>query len=208
MKITNLTSQVRNPDRVNVYIDGKYLFSLDISQIVDFKVKVGQEIDQPTLDFYKTESEFGKLYSRALEYSLTRPHSKQELKNYLFKKTLSTIDKKGKKIEGYSKSVSDRVFERLIEKGYLDDYKFAQYWIENRNLRKGISSRKLIFELKSKGINSNIINELLDEFRDDKDEIQKIIIKKQNKYDHEKMFAYLIRQGFSYDDVKQALKEY
>lgn len=208
MKITNLTSQVRNPDRVNVYIDGKYLFSLDISQIVDFKVKVGQEIDQPTLDFYKTESEFGKLYSRALEYSLTRPHSKQELKNYLFKKTLSKIDKKGKKIEGYSKSVSDRVFERLIEKGYLDDYKFAQYWIENRNLRKGISSRKLIFELKSKGINSNIINELLDGFRDDKDEIQKIIIKKQNKYDHEKMFAYLIRQGFSYDDVKQALKEY
>ena len=48
-KITDLKQGVRNPDRVNVYVDSKFSFSLDISQVVDFGIKVGLEISDSDL---------------------------------------------------------------------------------------------------------------------------------------------------------------
>ena len=67
MKVTSLSSQVRNPDRVNVSIDGKYRFSLDVSQITDLNVRVGRELENDEEAELEIESQFGKLYARALE---------------------------------------------------------------------------------------------------------------------------------------------
>ena len=42
LKITDLKAGVKNPNRVNVYVDGDYAFSLDVAQVVDLGVKVGR----------------------------------------------------------------------------------------------------------------------------------------------------------------------
>ena len=99
--------------------------------------------------------------------------------------------------------------QRLIEKGYVDDFKFAKFWIENRNQRKGSSIKKLKSELFSKGVSSEIIEQVLaSSKRNDSEEIQKIIAKKAKKYaDEKKLVAYLARQGFSYDEIKKALSK-
>ena len=91
----------------------------------------------------------------------------------------------------------------------MDDQKFAYYWVENRSLKKGISRRKLISELKNKGIDNLIIEQILSESeRNDITEIKKIIDKKSSKYsDENKLMAYLSNQGFSYGDIKEALSE-
>ena len=108
---------------------------------------------------------------------------------------------------GVSQAVADRVFERLVEKGYVDDEKFARFWVENRNQAKGASRRKLEAELRAKGLASSIIEEAFGETeRTDADELQKIIAKKRSRYpDEQKLMQYLARQGFSYDDIKSAL---
>ena len=156
--------------------------------------------------FLESESRFGKLYARAAEYALIRPRSIKELRDYLYRKTLSRRDKKGRLQEGYSKDMTNRVLGRLIEKGLVDDKKFAEYWIENRNLSKGISHRKLVAELITKGIDSSLINELMIKGdRDDTVEIKKIINKKRARYDDQKLMAYLARMGFSYDLIKDSL---
>ena len=99
--------------------------------------------------------------------------------------------------------------QRLIEKGYVDDFKFAKFWIENRNQRKGSSIKKLKSELFSKGVSDEIIEQILaSSKRNDSEEIQKIITKKAKKYaDEKKLVAYLARQGFSYDEIKRALSK-
>lgn len=211
MKITNVTVQARNPDRVNVSIDGKYKFSLYITQVTDLGIKRGQEIDEAQLAEYLRESEFGKLYARTLEYTLMRPRSIREVRDYLYRKTLASKykTKKGdiKEREGVSQSVTERVFVRLSEKNYINDESFARWWVENRNQRKGTSQRKLRSELLAKGVSMPIIDQMLSESeRNDEDELQKIIAKKRKRYpDNDKMMAYLSRQGFSYDDIKSAL---
>lgn len=207
VKITSISAQTKNVNRVNVSVDGKYRFSLDIYQVADLGIRVGKEYTEQELRDLETESQFGKLYARALEYTMLRPHSSREIKDYLYRKTRPKLTKTGEKRDGYSPALADRVYERLLEKQYIDDEKFARFWVENHHRTKGSSLRKLTAELRAKGVAQDIISSVLaGSDRTDSDELQKIIAKKRARYpDEQKFMAYLARQGFSYDDIKSAL---
>jgi regulatory protein len=212
MKITSIAIQAKNKNRVNVSVDGKYRFSLDVFQVGDLGLKTGKEYTEEELDALETESQFGKLYARAMEYCMMRPHSAREVRDYLYRKTRTTKVKSRSTGEvsdrpGVSQEIANRVFDRLLEKGYVDDEKFTRYWVENRKQRTGISSRKLAAELMSKGVPREIIETFTKASeRNDLDEIMKTIERKRRKYqDDNKLIAYLLRQGYSYDDVKVAI---
>lgn len=207
MKITGISVQARDKNRVNVSVDGKYRFSLDVFQLADLKIKVGSDYDEADLQELERESQFGKAYARALEYCLMRPHSAKEVRDYLYRKTRDLRTKTGGVKKGISKDTATRVFDRLVEKKYINDEYFANYWIDNRSLNKGVSRRKLVSELRSKGIDTSIIDNVMEKTeRTDKDELEKMIQKKRSKYsDDQKLMSYLARQGFSYDDIKSAI---
>lgn len=214
MKITDISVQARNTDRVNVSVDGKYRFSLDILQVTELGIKIGREYTEEELARLEDESQFGKLYARALEYTMMRPHSAREVRDYLWRKTRTTKVKVRDTNElrdkpGVSQAIADRVYERLVHRGYINDESFARYWVENRQATKGISSRKLIAELRAKGVEQSVIDEAMHNSpREEKREIQKILMKRRHKYDDEqKLIAYLARQGFSYDTIREALDE-
>lgn len=207
MKITAITIQARDKNRVNVSVDGAYRFSLDLYQVAEMGIRVGREYDDAELIALETESQFGKLYARSLEYCLMRPRSQREVRDYLYKKTRDTRTKTGSIKKGMPVELTERVFDRLVEKAYINDETFAKFWIESRQLAKGISARKLTAELRAKGVQSSIIDRYLGESeRTDQHELQKIIKKRRGRYDDDQKFmAYLARQGFSYDDIKDAL---
>lgn len=226
MKITDISVQAKNPNRVNISVDGKYAFSLDIFQVGELGIKNGNEVTPEEIAKWEEESTFGKLYALALEYTMLRPHSSREIRDYLWKKTLTKkvqrpVSQRKSKIEnrkltsseivekpGVSKHIADRVFDRLEEKGYINDEQFAKWWVESRHQTKGISRRKLEAELRTKGVASDIISETIQKStREEKSELQKVIAKKRSKYagDEQKLIAYLARQGFSYDDIRTAL---
>lgn len=209
MKITSITTQKRDNNRVNISVDGKYRFSLDAYQLIDLGIKVGRDYDESELVALEQESQFGKVYGRALEYCLMRPHSAREVQDYLYKKTRPKRGKAGELKPGVAPEITKRVFGRLVEKGYIDDIKFAKYWVENRSLKKGVSFRKLNSELRSKGVEGAIINQVLSETeRKDGEEIMKVITKKRSHYsDDQKLIAYLARLGFDYDEIKQAIEK-
>lgn len=198
LKITDLKQGVRNPDRVNVYVNGKFAFSLDVSQVVDLSVKVGRVISEEELAEFKKASEFGKLYQRVLLWVLTRPRSEKEVRDYLYKKIFE------KKLD---KKYIDNIIQKLKDKKYLDDWWFAEYYVENRFVKKGASLKRLKMELMKKGVSKEIIEEVLESSeRNDEEEIRKIIAKKRAKYDDEKLTAYLLRQGFQYDLVRELVR--
>lgn len=207
MKITSISVQKRDKNRANVLVDGKYRFSLDTYQLMELGIKIGREYNEDELTALEQESQFGKIYSRVLEYCLMRPRSGHEVQQYLYHKTRPKLSKNGEFKPGIATEITTRVFNRLVDKGYIDDNKFARFWIENRFINKGISKRKLRSELISKGINSTIISQLLIETeRNDADEIKKIISKKRLHYsDDKKLIVYLMHLGFDYDEIKQAI---
>lgn len=95
MKITSINVQKRDNNRVNVSVDGKYRFSLDTYQLIELGIKIGREYSEDELVALEQESQFGKIYGRALEYCLMRPHSEREVQQYLYRKTRPKRDKKG-----------------------------------------------------------------------------------------------------------------
>lgn len=212
MKITGISVQARNPDRVNVSVDGAYRLSLDVYQLTELGIRVGNEYTEEGLAVLESESAYGKLYTKSLEYSMLRPHSAREMRDYLWRKTRETKYKtrKGeiKSRAGVAQEIADRVYNRLLEKGYIDDEKFARWWVENRHITKGVSHRKLQAELAAKGIAPSIVEAIFAESdRNDSEELAKIIAKKRKKYpDDQKLMQYLARQGFRFDDIKDALE--
>ena len=220
--ITNLKQGVKNPNRVNVFVNSKYALSLDVVQVVDLGVKVGLEISEDGLVELKKASEYGKLYQRTLEWVLVRPRSVRDTRDYLLRKLKTSSSGRSSRPSSRGSSLrprsdcgcpsedvsefSESIIQRLLDKKYLDDYKFAEWYVENRFVKKGISKKRLKMELMKKGVAREIVDEVIDD-RDDEEEIRKVIAKKRAKYDDEKLMGYLVRQGFSYDLVKQVLSE-
>ena len=222
--ITNLKQGVKNPNRVNVFVNSKYALSLDVAQVVDLGVKVGLEISEDGLVELKKASEYGKLYQRTLEWVLVRPRSVRETRDYLQRKLKNTFrgpyatnEERNERVSPVTTGASERVREeysafsdkiiiRLIRKGYLDDEKFAEWYVENRFVKKGVSRKRLRMELMKKGVDKGIIDEVLGG-RDDEEEIRKMAARKRAKYTQEKLIAYLCRQGFSYDLVRRVVLE-
>lgn len=195
-EITELKPAVRKENRVNVFVDGEFSFSLDVAQVVDFKLKKGLKVSEAELSKFRKASNFGKLYQRTLEWILTRPRSVRETHDYLRKKKFQKPEYEitDEDIEG--------VVARLLSKKYLDDRKFAEYYVENRFLKKGVSKKRLSLELSKKGIEKAEIERVLENGRDEKEEIRKMIARKRARYDDEKLIAYLVRQGFDFELVR------
>lgn len=215
-RISDIREAVRDKNRVNIYVDDKFFCSLDIAQVVDLRVKIGRTLSSDELDELKRASDFSKFYNRALEFMLMRPHSSKEVRDYLKRKTLDRkVRVKNRKTNeyktvlkpGYDQSLVEPVFKRLEERGYIDDRRFAEIWIENRNISKGSSLKKLRLELSQKGIPQATIEEVLAESdRDELSELRKIIARKAKKYpDEQKLIQYLLRQGFNYSDILDEL---
>lgn len=216
LTITKITAGVKDKNRVNVFINGKFTLSLDVRQVIDLQVKVGRKLSEDELQELHRASEFGKLYQRSLEWAFTRPHSVGETRDYLKRRQLKRTQLNRKRIQEELKplpeiqdSAINLVIERLAERGYIDDRKFAEYYIENRFIKKGISRRRLIMELRTKKVSEDIIMAALeDSQRNDDVELVKMLEKKARRYDQQKLIQYLVRQGFHYHDVVEAVEDY
>lgn len=197
MIISKISPAVKTPGRYNVFVDGAYTFSLDEVQLANLGLKKGQEIDEAELDKLKSESGFGKNYIRALDLISRRLRSDREIRDYAFRKQ-------------WTKENTERVIERLRVHGYLNDQRFAEAFVRSRANLRNYSKRRMMLELRKKGISSTIIEQVLadsDEF-DELSALQNLIAKKRSHYDNEqKLIAYLARQGFSYDQIRTALSD-
>jgi regulatory protein len=221
MKVTKIQQQKKRHDRFSIYIDEKYLFSLNDYQLASSGLRLGKELSPEEVESFQDQSTFGKAYERSLNYVMIRPRSRREITDYLkrsllYPKPKMYTDKSGERRvikkevdKPKTELLIDRVLDRLVEKGYINDEAFTRAWIRSRQLTKKYSKRKLEQELRVKGISTDIIaTELQNENVTDTDNLKELIHKKRRltKYqDDTKLLQYLARQGFSYDDIKDAL---
>ena len=62
---------------------------------------------------------------------------------------------------GYPDDVSERVLDRLAAVGLIDDVGFAQQWVHSRRAHAGKSKRALAAELRTKGVDDDVIASVL-----------------------------------------------
>ncbi|MFT4532130.1 MAG: regulatory protein [Candidatus Saccharimonadales bacterium] len=197
MTITALKQQVKNANRVSVFLDGKYSVSLTLDQVLDEKIKKGIDVDEQRLKQLKKLSDDGKLKQRALEWLMNRPHSEREFRDYMYRKQAD-------------KGLTEVLIEEFIEKKYLDNATFAKWFAEQRR-RKNKSDREISSELASKGVDRVTIQSIVTDLESDetgalKEKINKL--KTRTRYqDEKKLITYLIGKGFRYSDIRSALND-
>lgn len=196
LKITNIKQQVKRQDRYSIFIDGKYCFSLSENELMQSGIRLNKEYTSLELGHLKQTAVMDKAYMRSLDMLSRRARSEWELRDYLKRKE-------------YEPEIINQIISRLKNMKYIDDYNFAKSWVDNRRLLKATSKRKLSQELKQKRVEQSVIDKVLAEDEtDEKSVIKDLIAKKrtQSRYqDDQKLIAYLLRQGFSYSDVKDAI---
>lgn len=205
MKITTIKTQIKSENRVSIFLDGKYSFSLNLDQLLEERLKKGEEIDGDRLKSLKKLSDEGKLKQRTLEWVLIRPHSVKEFRDYLYKKQAS-------------KDLIEAWVQEFKDKHFLDDEKFTIWFAENR-IRKNKSTRAITAELYSKGIAGSTISSTLKSLEkassaDDREKQDKIAIKntitkiinRPRYQDEDKLKAYLLSKGFRYQDIKEVIE--
>jgi regulatory protein len=63
---------------------------------------------------------------------------------------------------GYPEDVSGQVLDRLTDVGLIDDVDFAEQWVRSRRLNAGKGKRALAAELRTKGVDGDVITATLE----------------------------------------------
>ena len=196
MRITAIKQQVKNHSRYSVFIDDAFSFGLSESALIESGITSGQEITPDELTAFKDSAELDGAYNKALGLISRRLRSEWEIREYLQSKK-------------YDPEQVDQTVTRLYTRQWLNDAAFARMWVENRRLLKSASARRITQELKAKHVKEDIIRGALEEVTNEDSGILKELIerkRKQTRYqDDQKLLAYLVRQGYNYQDIKDAM---
>lgn len=123
LRITQVKVGVRDPSRMNIFVNQRFLCSLTLEQFNDAGLKVGQELTPEEKAELVSLSNFGKFYQRTLEWALTRPHSEWEMRKYLRNKQ-------------YRREVDWRRYEQFLE-NYQTDAEFkAEVDVERKRVKE------------------------------------------------------------------------
>jgi len=193
LKVTALLKQLKRADRINVYIDQRYAFSMSVTQIADFGIHQDVQVSPEQIKSWRRASKEYLLFQRVESWALRRHHSRREIEQYLARILKTDIDRRN-------------ALRYLKQHGYIDEWRFAQFWVEHRH-RSQASNLRIKAELSSKGIDRPTIESVLP---DDVElpTIRRLIAKKSHSpqyADRQKLMAYLARKGFNYCEIKEAL---
>ncbi|MEI8232647.1 MAG: RecX family transcriptional regulator [bacterium] len=198
--ITRLVQGKKNPNRVNLYLDGSFAFALSIDEVGRHNLKKGLELSDTQISDLKQADDTEYLFGKILNFLSFRPRTEKEVRDRLKKYQLDDL------IE------QNALIDRLKAKGYLDDLAFARWFIDSRNAHRPRSPRMLAAELASKGVSREVINSLMSEVSDESDSIRRVLTKKLGSSrpldmaERQKISAHLGRLGYSWDKIKEVVK--
>ncbi len=203
-KVTKIEPQKRNPKRWSVFLEDKFAFGLDEEVLYRYGLKTGQKLEQREVEKIIHSEIQKEAKEQSLRFLSYRMRSEKEVRDKL-------------KSKGFAKDIIEKVIEDLKRVSLLDDYEFASAWIRDRLSNNPRGKALLKQELYKKGIKQEIIEKTLKEYlADEARELglaKKLLDKRIKRYENlepnvakRRMSDFLLRRGFSYDIVKQAIK--
>ncbi len=199
-KITALRAGRGRGKRVNIFLDGKFAFSLEAEVAAKEGLKVEQMLSAEQIERLSSSDHLQRCFSAAVHYLSYRPRSESELRERLYQR-------------GFDGDSVETVITRLKVQGLVDDMAFSQFWKGNRESFSPRSQWLTKLELRRKGVADAIIDQVVDAI-DDEDSAYKAALKKarvlsQSDYQnfHRRLGEYLRRRGFSYGVINHTVEQ-
>ncbi|HZG69960.1 MAG TPA: recombination regulator RecX [Chondromyces sp.] len=199
--ITKISTQQKNQDRYNIFLDDAYAFSVDEEVLIRFNLKKGMILDQDTLAKIQGEDVVRKAINSAVHFLARRMRSEKEVTDYLTKKE-------------YAPEAIKRAIPHLYKLHYLDDRQFAEAYTKTQIHTTDKGPKLIEIELREKGVKEEWIVQALEAFTQE-DQLEKAAVlasKACRKYRKESPIAQrqkteqvLIRKGYPREIVRKAL---
>jgi len=198
-KITELREGRGREKRTQVFLDGSLAFSLQADVAAQENLQVGQELTSQQIAQLTDADRLQRCLNASTRYLGYRPRSESELRLRLRR-------------HGFDSNSIETVLTKLREQEYLDDVAFARFWKDDRNAFSPRSQRLIQRELRQKGVNEEIIEQVVTTIDEDESAYRAAI----NRYrrwtltDYQqfrrRLGNYLLRRGFSYEVINRTME--
>lgn len=199
MKITDIKS-LGDGYKYNIFIDDRCIENVDYDFVVTFDLNVEKEIDSKVAAMLFNYEEFSVALKKAYNILSFRSHGEKELIRKLISKDIE-------------KQAAEYAAFYMKKKGYINDENYAEELLEYYNNKKFGKSR-IRTEMIKKGLSREIIDDILEDFENDDKKVQQLLERRysveelQDKKIKNRAISYLLRQGYSYDEIFRQIRKY
>lgn len=183
--------------RSKVILDEDFTLVLYRGDIKRFKIEEGKLFSEEAYEELLHEVLFKRARERVLFLLKSSDKTEQELIRKL-------------KDGGYPKEAIDYAIGFLKEHRFINDENYGRRYVEYNSGRK--SEKQIRYELQRKGLDKEVIRDILEEQPVDEESQIKAYIRKKcrnpeemDRKDRSKIIASLARKGFSYEAVTRVL---
>lgn len=185
-------------NKIHIMIDGEYKMTVDSDFSLLASIHDGSEIGEEELAFFEEEVNVRRAFNKASELLSRRDHSEKELLTKLRQK-------------GFGEGAQEAI-EKLRDYGYVNDERFAVSYASELRRLKHFGKRRIEQELFKKGIDREIIFDVLESLEFDENELCELITKKYyrnlgTEKGVQKTINALVRAGYGYREIKDALSQ-
>ena len=198
-KITALRTGKGRGKRLNVFLDGKFAFSLEAEVADKEGLRVEQVLSADQIEALDRSDHFHRYLNAAIQYLSYRPRSESELRTRLRQR-------------GFDGDIHEAVITRLKEQGLVNDMDFAQFWRDDRESFSPRSRWLTGLELKRKGVANDIIDQVVEAIDDDDSAYRAALGKTRSlpRSDYQvfrrRLGEHLKRRGFSYEVINNTVE--
>jgi len=200
MKKVTAIREGRRGKRVNVFLDGKFAFSLEAEVAVKEGVRTEQALSEDDIKALKKADLFQRCLNAAFRLLSFRPRSESELRERLQRR-------------GFDGENVAAVLTKLKEQGLVDDLAFAEFWKDNRQSFSPRSQWLTRAELRQKGVAEDIIDQVVADVDDENSAYRAAMSKARSlpKTDYQsfrrRLGEYLKRRGFGYGVINHTVQQ-
>jgi len=203
--ITKITTQQKNKDRFNIFIDDgsgeRYAFSVDSDVLINFQLKKGMDIDEFSFLEIQFQDDIRKAYNLAIHYLSRRMRSEKEIKDYLVQKDIE-------------EAIIHEVLHKLASHKYINDKEYAISYVRTQMNTTDKGPDLIHLELKERGIEESLRLLALEEYHlelqvEKAMKLSEKYFKKNQKVSDrilkQKIEQHLVRKGYSFEVIQLAV---
>jgi regulatory protein len=198
--ITKVEPTLRDPERVSIHIDGAFALALPAIEALQRGLAPGMELDDEAAAELESVAEIDRATTAALHFVAYRPRSEREVRDRLRRRE-------------FSPPAIDAAVAKMRHWNYLDDRAFAEYWIENRAEHAPRGKRRLVSELRAKGVDREVVGEVLEDADLGEQDAALALARKRlgalrgldEQTQRRRLSSFLARRGYDWDVVRPVL---
>lgn len=193
-------AEPRRRGLVQLFLDGEAAVKLDAQVFLQSGLKPGDQVSDQELFELIQASDARRAQEKALYLLEYRNYSKRELTEKIARTAAS-------------REAAQAAAGRMEELGLIDDRRFGEDYAKELFSRKGYGARRAAQELRRKGLDQELVQELVEKYgspEQSEENIRRVLEKKypgwrEDEKVRRRAFAALQRLGYSYQEVREAM---